>query len=93
MWLEPKSQQAKVAHCSGKDQTKIDSVLLQCLLARFIGSVLSQAAQPPTDTHAPRISQHSQRKTSCNGAAETLCTYVSEWYTSSVASVYYYEFY
>lgn len=37
-----------------------------CLPAGFSGSALSEAAQPPTDTHAPRISQHSQRKTSCH---------------------------
>lgn len=92
MQLEPISQQAEVVHHSGKDQTKARSVLL-CLPARSIGSALSKAAQPPTDTHAPRISQHSQRERSCNRGAETLCTYVSEWYTSPVASVYYYEFY
>lgn len=32
------SQQAEVARCSGKDQTKADSVVLQCLPAGFLGS-------------------------------------------------------
>lgn len=59
-------------------------------------SALSLAVQPPTDAHAPGISQHSQiKKNKINKkvmGAETLGTYVSMWYASSVASVYYYEY-
>lgn len=43
-----------------------------CLPAIFNYSALAVAAQPPTDTHAPRISQHSQIKTSCNGSRNTV---------------------
>lgn len=69
VWLpksksKPKSQQAKVVHCSGKEQTKADSVWLQGRLMSPCNLTVLCTLRLPADTHAPRISQHSQMKTS-----------------------------
>lgn len=61
---KPKSQQAKVVHCSGKEQTKADSVWLQGRLMSPCNLTVLCTLRLPADTHAPRISQHSQMKTS-----------------------------
>lgn len=59
-----KSRQAKVVHCSGKEQTKADSVWLQGRLMSPCNLTALCTLRLPADTHAPRISQHSQMKTS-----------------------------
>lgn len=59
-----KSRQAKVVHCSGKEQTKAASVRLQGRLMSPCNLTVLCTLRLPADTHAPRISQHSQMKTS-----------------------------
>lgn len=91
MQSKPKSQQADVARRSAKDGTKAHNVLLSGLPARFTGSALSEAAPPPAvPMHQELVGIPKERR---RVAGKRTRTYVSERYTSAVASVYCYAFY
>lgn len=79
---------AALRHSSQKEADSFSMTEVVVHLQDLPAPPLFKAFQPPMETHAHGISQHSQRETLCDRS-----TYVSMWYASSVASVYYYKLY